>query len=408
MFGHKLAPQAPAPVEPELLRQFEPFSHLSENELVLVATKASLHPFSFYLLEGTVELEAHDGKKKVIQAGTEQAKQPVAQLKPRQFSARSLSPIKYLQVDTGGFGDFAEGIRQDIYKVEEMDVVEQYSDGSLVLPQQQELQENRLTLPSLPAVAMKVRQLIDQDDASTTSIARLVNTDPAIAAKLIKAANSPLYHGFTGVDTSDKAITRLGTKTTRQLVVTFAMHELFRSGVPALRERMEQLWDHSTEVSAVAFVLARLTGQFDPDQALLAGLLHDIGALPYLSHAESHPEILDNPVEFEASIKANRSRFGAMILEKWNFPEPFVLAATYAEDWLRDSRDGPDMGDLIIVAQIHSFMGKTDVKPKLPPLPKLPAFQKIAGGTMDADLSIEVLQQSRDQIREARSFLTGS
>jgi hypothetical protein len=103
-----------------------------------------------------------DGKKKVIRAGTDQAKQPVAQLKPRQYAALSLTPIRYLRVDTAGFGDFAEGIRQNIYKVEEVDVVEQYADGTPVLPQQQELQENRLTLPSLPAVAMKVRQLIDQ------------------------------------------------------------------------------------------------------------------------------------------------------------------------------------------------------------------------------------------------------
>ena len=423
MFSHKLTPQADTQVDPDLLRQFEPFNHLADNEIVLVASKATVHeraprvplfdlgstdPFSYYLLEGAVELEACDGKKKVIRAGTDQAKQPVAQLKPRQYAALSLTPIKFLRVDTGGFGDFAEGIRQNIYKVEEVDVVEQYADGTPVLPQQQELQENRLTLPSLPAVAMKVRQLIDQDSASNGAIARVVNTDPAIAAKLIKAANSPLYHGFTAVDTSDKAITRLGTLTTRQLVMTFAMRELFSSSTPLLRQRMEKLWEHSTEVSAVAFVLARLTGQFDPEQALLAGLLHDIGALPYLSHAESHPEVLQDPVEFEASIEANRARFGAMILEKWNFPEPFVLAATYAEDWLRDSREGPDMGDLIIVAQIHSLMGKADFKAKLPPLPQLPAFQKLAGGKMDANLSIEVLQQSREQIRQARSFLTAA
>ncbi|MDH3281711.1 MAG: HDOD domain-containing protein, partial [Gammaproteobacteria bacterium] len=84
-----------------------------------------------------------------------------------------------------------------------------------------------LKLPSLPDVAMKVRIAVEDEHADAARVARVVEADPPIAAKLIKAANSAFSRGQKPVDKTSGAIVRLGTDTTKQLVISFALKDLF-------------------------------------------------------------------------------------------------------------------------------------------------------------------------------------
>ena len=106
---------------------------------------------------------------------------------------------------------------------------------------------------------MRVWEFIDNADVDVHKLARTTNTDPAIAAKLIRAANSPLYRGQSRIDQCDNAVVRLGLQTSRQLVSSFAVNELFNSDSPLLEKRTGELWRHSTEIAAISYVIASKT-----------------------------------------------------------------------------------------------------------------------------------------------------
>ncbi|MFT4582676.1 MAG: HD-like signal output (HDOD) protein [Gammaproteobacteria bacterium] len=416
------APQASLAVSasPGLIRQFEPFRELPDDQIIILSSKSNVEhagaKFCLFerdacddwvicLIEGTIELVAMDGASKLIEGGSEQARRPLAQLKPRKYTAIAKSPIKYLRIDTSTLADLNDIVADSHYGIEEFGSDDEELNSDVLWRQHSDLLNGKLSLPSLPAVAMKVCQLIDRDDANVGNLARTINTDPAIAAKLIRAANSPLYRGQAPTDSCDKAVVRLGLKTTRQLVSSFAMSELFSTDSPLLSKRMGVLWRHSTEVASICYVLAVKTKTLEPEQALLAGLLHDIGSLPLLSYSHNTSELADDPVALEAFLEMHRSRVGTSILEKWNFPNSLVVAAQSADDWLRDSMAEADYGDLVIIAQLHSFIG-TPHMPKIPPMDELPAFRKLAGNGLTPKLSVDIIHEAKHEIERVRALLS--
>ena len=416
------APEASASAftPPDVIRRFEPFCDLQDDQIIVLSSKSKVEyasakfclferdasdDWTICLIEGTVELVAMDGATKLIEGGSELARRPLAQLKPRKYTAIAKSPIKYLRIDTSTLADLADIASGAHYAVEEFGSDDDELNSDVLWRQHSDLLSGKLSLPSLPAIAMKVCQLIDRDDANVENLARTINADPAIAAKLIRAANSPLYRGQAPTNRCDKAVVRLGLKTTRQLVSSFAMNELFSTDSPLLNKRMGVLWRHSTEVASICYVLAVKTKTLEPEQALLAGLLHDIGALPLLSYSHSTPELADDPVALETFLEMHRSRVGALILEKWNFPSSLIQATKFADDWLRASTGEADYADLVIIAQLHSFMG-TPLMPKIPRMDELPAFRKLAGNGLTPKLSIDIIHEAKHEIEQVRALLS--
>jgi len=97
---------------------------------------------------------------------------------------------------------------------------------------------------------------VDDARADCPIIATAVSRDPVISAKLMKVANSPIFYGHSTINTLDRAVSRLGLKTTPQLVVSFALQDVYRSKSPVLARRMLVLWNHSVEVAPRCFLLA--------------------------------------------------------------------------------------------------------------------------------------------------------
>jgi len=108
-------------------------------------------------------------------------------------------------------------------------------------------------MPSLPEFAIKIGRALEDETSDAECIAKIVQTDIAITAKLIKAANSVLYIGREPVETCVGAVVRLGVNTTHKLVLSFALRELFCSKNFMTQKYMHQLWYHSAEVAALCF-----------------------------------------------------------------------------------------------------------------------------------------------------------
>ncbi len=267
------------------------------------------------------------------------------------------------------------------------------------------IQDGSLELPSLPDIALRIAKVINDANTDSRDIARVVEADPTVAARIISVVNSAAYRGKAPIDNLPDAVSRLGRNVTHHLVISFALGRIFHSRSPLLRQRMVKLWQHASYVAAICHELARVTPGLEPAQALLVGLVHDIGALAIIGAARSKPELSEDAVLLDRVIDSLKAEVGAMVLRKWEFPGYFVQAALHAEDWMEDTGDTPDYVDLVVVAQLHSYVGTAHMG-ELPRLDLVPAFHKLALGKLTPRHSIGVLENARERIRELREMLS--
>jgi len=266
------------------------------------------------------------------------------------------------------------------------------------------MQSDKLALPTIPDVSFKIRRAINDDKANNAKIARVVQTDPSITARLIQISNSPLYRGRRKIESCPEALTRIGLKASQDIITAFAMKAVFNAKSMVIRKKMQELWAHSSYVASISAVFAHKTPGFDPDRAMLAGLIHDIGIVPILTYADKHPDILASPKDLIQIIKKLRVEIGIQIIRKWDFPSDFEDVISYSEDWYRDSGLAPDYSDIVMISQLHSYIGKVDIK-KMPKMDELPAYQKLVSGNLDIDQSINILDLAKDEIEHIRQML---
>lgn len=266
------------------------------------------------------------------------------------------------------------------------------------------MQAESLVLPTIPDVAVKIRRAINEPNANSNKVARVVQIDPSITTRLINIANSPLYRGRRKIESCPEALTRLGLKASQDFITSFALKAVFNAKSPIIRKKMQDLWAHSAHVAAISAVLAHKTPGFDPDRAMLAGLIHDIGVVPILAYADRQPDILANPGDLAETVSELRAQIGVQIVRKWDFPADFEDVIVHAEQWTRDSGAQATYSDVVMISQLHSFIGKVDSK-KMPPMDSLPAYKKIAAGNLDVDVSINILDQVKDEIESIRLML---
>ncbi|KPK38711.1 MAG: hypothetical protein AMJ69_07690 [Gammaproteobacteria bacterium SG8_47] len=268
----------------------------------------------------------------------------------------------------------------------------------------EEYHADTIALPTLPELAARIRAAINDPGKNLGDIARIVQLDPSLVGRLIRIANSPLHRGRVEVDSCRAAITRLGLDATRSLVTGLLLHAAFRPAQPRLRQRYELLWRHSSHVAAIAYVLARLTPGMQPEQALLAGLVHDIGALPVLHYAAELGVEQQADAVIDDVVRQLRGQLGYSILRKWRFPENVALIPLHAEDWMRAGGEEIDYLDVVIVAQVHSYFGSSG-QGQVPRLCDVPAFKKLPISSLGPDTSVEVLVEAKEEIREVMSML---
>lgn len=266
------------------------------------------------------------------------------------------------------------------------------------------MQSDEMVLPTIPDVAVKIRRAINEPNTNSNKIARVVQVDPSITARLIKISNSPLHRGRRKIESCPEALTRLGLKAAQDIITAFALKAVFNAKTPVIRKKMQDLWSHSAHVAAISAVLAHKTPGFDPDRAMLAGLIHDIGVVPILAYADRQPDVLVNPADLADTVRELRAMIGVQIVRKWDFPSDFEDVVSHAENWFRDSGSQATYADIVMISQLHSFIGKIDVK-KMPKMDELPAYKKLAAGNLDVDLSINILDQVRDEIESIRQML---
>lgn len=263
-----------------------------------------------------------------------------------------------------------------------------------------DIKHNRLKLPILPEIALKVREAVNDPNAAAATIAKAVSSDASIAARLLQVANSPLYRGTNAISNLQSAIARLGAPLVRNLVTSLILKQLFQTKSAVLKQRMQTLWEHSTQVAAISHVLARKLTRLKPDEAMLAGLLHDIGTLPILMKAENSTELTQDAAALDDLIDKLHAPVGRLILETWKFPAELVTVAAEHENLTRVS-DQVDYTDVVTVANLHSYLGTKHRHAKVK-FAEVPAFTKLG---LTPETSVATLEEAAAEMNEVKSLL---
>jgi HD-like signal output (HDOD) protein len=260
---------------------------------------------------------------------------------------------------------------------------------------------DRLPLPTLPEVALRIQQLARDEDVSAGRLATEISRDPATAARLLKIANSASQRALRKVDNLQMAVARLGMDLTGSIVIGLTIEQLFRARSGVIARRLQASWARSQEVAAMAHVLATHYTLLKPELAMLAGLTHEIGVLPILRLADDFPEVADDPVALERVLMQLHPRTGNLVLRMWNFPPEIADVPMRHLDFAR-RHDGPaDYADVITVANLQSHVGRDHPLAQVDRT-QVPAFEKL-------DISPEVdmfeVEDIGDELQESRAML---
>ena len=222
---------------------------------------------------------------------------------------------------------------------------------------QYKIQHDQLLLPTLPEVALKVRQRSADPDISLPQMAELISQDPALAARMIKVANSAFMGRSIKVNTLNQAVTRIGLSQIRNIAIAMALEQVFVSKHKLVQQQLDMLWQNSIHVAAVAaatlsYYTSHKAGTgLNKDVLTLMALVHNIGAMPVLTEAERNEELLGDARFLRHLANELSPQISASILYAWGFAELFVQASI---NWrtAKPEQPGPGYTDFIRLAVI--------------------------------------------------------
>ena len=260
------------------------------------------------------------------------------------------------------------------------------------------VETDQIKLPTLPEVALKIRQAVEKDCKSAADIAQLLSQDSSLSARLLQLANSPLYRARAEIDNLQMAITRLGVRIVKDLVVMLAIKQAFKTQDADIEKQFKEIWQTSVDVAAVCQVLANTQNGLDREQAMLAGLIHNIGALPIIELANRQPSLFSSSQNIKAVTQEIQSELGEKILNFWNFPQSLIDVVSQWNNFHRTHESAADYVDIVQASILH-----TQHVPQNTPenWSDIPAIYKLG-----LDPEIRKLDESlQNQLEETRASL---
>lgn len=222
------------------------------------------------------------------------------------------------------------------------------------------LETDQLDLPTLPDMAIRIRESLENPDVSVEKLIHLLSIDPVVTVHIIKAANSSAFNNGRKVDNLRDAISRLGYRLVYSLVMNITLTKLFRAESLLVDRALRKLWQHSREVAANCYVLAEQKKHLSPEVAMLIGLVHDIGALPlylYADRLRSSP----NQATLDQLIDDYAATLSPKLLQSWNFPKTLVDIIAAHENPVHIT--SPEMADYVDVLTMANLQMRGEIKP---------------------------------------------
>ena len=262
------------------------------------------------------------------------------------------------------------------------------------------VEDDSLTLPSLPEVALKIRDAVESEDSTTEQVADALSQDGSLSARLLQVVNSPLYRPRTPIDDLQMAVTRLGIGLVRDLVMNLAMKQMFQSTSAMLDKKFRDVWATSVDVAAICQMMAVSVDGIKREQALLAGLIHNIGALPILMIAENDDDLFHDEVALNSIVWELQGPVGELILKSWNFSDGLIEVVTRCHDFNSEEESSTKLVDLVQVGLLQGGFVPDEYTPA--DWSSVPAFTRLG---MDSEVNVIEIEGNQESIEEAKQTL---
>ncbi|HWV14019.1 MAG TPA: HDOD domain-containing protein [Cellvibrio sp.] len=238
------------------------------------------------------------------------------------------------------------------------------------------IKNDQLILPTLPEVAIKVREVADDPNADIDKLTGVIGNDAALSARIIRVANSPLLRASRAIEDLRTALMRLGISYTCNIATGLAMEQMFQATSDLVDMRMREVWSSSSEVAGISHVLCKHYTKLRPDQATLAGLVHKIGVLPILTYAEDNPSLLNDSLTLDSVINQLHAPLGDLILKAWGFPDELLHIPSQHMDFTRQIAKA-DYADIVTVAMLQSQLDQPHSNTAAIDLTEVTAFARL-------------------------------
>ena len=197
--------------------------------------------------------------------------------------------------------------------------------------------ERTTNIATLPTVAIEMMKLVDDPTTSVQDVLRVIENDPALGSRLLKVVNSSFYGMPQTIGSIDRAVVLLGLNAVKNIATAASLHKVFNPKDLGTNFDAAELWLHCVAVATAAREVASKIGLVFPEEAFLAGLIHDIGILvamqacrpkfvQLLELLDEYPEMSFRDAE-QKTIGVTHESFGAALCKSWKFPIHLIIAA---------------------------------------------------------------------------------
>ncbi|PIE61409.1 MAG: diguanylate cyclase [Desulfobacterales bacterium] len=227
------------------------------------------------------------------------------------------------------------------------------------------LKIDRQNLPSFPQAVAKLLEVTRNDSASLEEISKIIETDPGISARILEIVNSAYYGLTRRVTTLSDAVVILGLDEIKKVALSMSIFEnMFKKGRSAEFNRL-LFWRHSIAVAVLSMELAKETGHADPEEAYIAGLLHDVGKIfldlqgrtDYGAFIQDLSTATDLVIEKERSvIGLGHDDIGAYFCAQWKLPERLVIVVKYHHQPFGHLKLTDEEKQLIAIVSMADFL----------------------------------------------------
>lgn len=380
----------------EMLRKFSSFRQLSEDQQQMllgvgevklfqalsgekIITRGSNDEFSFFLVSGSLKLIARNSQTAIIRADSASAKQPITQLKPRHYDVVADGTVTYLKVNSQVLENLSGGGQSATPGIQ---VENEPGNADVYFQLYHDIKSDHVVLPSLSEIAAKINHVVttsSKERMNPVLLGNMILTDPSIAAKLIKLsfASRNTNRDENDIDDIGQVINRLTQHKVTEVIRVLSVKDVFKPVNQVHNQLIQEVWQESVFVSMLAAVLAEDCEQLDPNKARLVGLVHNVGSILILDCLDKDKSLVADMNQMRSIIAELGSNIGAMLLDKWGFPEQFVSAAKDSQQWKRSNEGKPlDYCDLVILAKLLSYVGTSKFE-NMPMMTDLAIFRKL-------------------------------
>ncbi len=224
-------------------------------------------------------------------------------------------------------------------------------------------------IATLPEITLRIIRLVEDPDSTAQDLNKIITNDPALGARILKVVNSAVY-GLPGQSGSiNRAIVLLGLNAVKNIAIAASLNKLFRGGQVCPHFNARDLWTHSIAVATGTRLLAKKISLGLPDEAFLAGLIHDLGIMVEMqARRGKFTEAIENMENAHGAVTlrqaetsflgANHEQFGAALCKAWKFPASFAYVTGFHHRPMELAENHRTLTALVHIADIVAATSK--------------------------------------------------